>query len=431
LHPDAIPEELFIGDGSRHLGIPFQQVTGDAFAFNEAIRVLLTYSLIQRDPCAATLSIHRLVQAVILDAMPEEHQSRWRECVVQVLNETFPERVLQAWTQCGRLLPHVLVCTPWIEHQLISTLQASSLLDKAGAYLLERGQYHQAEPLLIQSLAMREQQLGAEHPDMVKSLNNLTLLSHRQAKYDQVMPLAMRARAICEQSLEVEPPERATNLMFLTIVYSLRSEYQQAASLTEQAVAILEQSLGTQHAETARCLNYLACIYSWQGKYEQAESLFERVLSIFEQSLGILHRRVALHQVEHYLAQGKYEQAKSLCERALAVCKETVGMEHLETAACVSGLARVYLEQGKYEQAKPFFEQLIEIDKQHPEAATYAETAYALHGLARFSQHEGKDEQTEDYYRRALAILEQREGISWLKKQKVQRDYDEFLHRDE
>src|SRR5260370_28917500 len=101
------------------------------------MRVLLIYSLIERDPRAATLSIHRLVQAVLLNAMPEEQQSRWRECVVQALNETFPEHVLQAWTQCGRLLPHALVCASWIEQELLSSPEASSLLDKTGAYLLQ------------------------------------------------------------------------------------------------------------------------------------------------------------------------------------------------------------------------------------------------------------------------------------------------------
>src|SRR5207302_5545663 len=53
LHPDAIPEELFTM-GAAHLGTELRQVGRDPLAFDEAMHMLLSYSLIHRDPVTAT-----------------------------------------------------------------------------------------------------------------------------------------------------------------------------------------------------------------------------------------------------------------------------------------------------------------------------------------------------------------------------------------
>ena len=55
----------------------------------------------------------------------------------------------------------------------------------------------QAEPLYKRALAIREKQLGPEHPDTATSLNNLAGLYHAQGKYEQAEPLYQRALAIC------------------------------------------------------------------------------------------------------------------------------------------------------------------------------------------------------------------------------------------
>jgi len=39
-----------------------------------------------------------------------------------------------------------------------------------------QGRYSEAEPLYGRSLSIREQQLGADHPDVATSLNNLAAL---------------------------------------------------------------------------------------------------------------------------------------------------------------------------------------------------------------------------------------------------------------
>ncbi len=69
-----------------------------------------------------------------------------------------------------------------------------------------QGKYEQAEPLYQRALAIREQQVGPQHPDTASSLNNLAGLYANQGKYEQAEPLLKRALSICKRQLGVRHP---------------------------------------------------------------------------------------------------------------------------------------------------------------------------------------------------------------------------------
>ena len=356
VHPDTIPEELFTA-GVAHLGTGLQQMRRDPLAFDEALRVLLAYSLIHRDPTTATLSIHRLVQAILIDALPTKNRRLWRERVIRALNQVFPEKMFEEWTICGHLLPHVLVCVTWIEQGLVPPTSAEAhLLHKAGNYLRERGQYLEAEPLLTQALAIHELQLGADHPDTASSLNSLARLYRSQGKYREAEPLLKRALAIREQQLGTDHLSTATSLNHLAGLYRMEGKYLEAEPLLKRALTIREQRLGFNHPDTAQSLNSLAYLYLVQGKYAEAEPLYMRALSIREQQLGPKHLDTATSF--HNLAllresQGKYAEAEALYKRAIAIYEHWLGETSPETARILNDLATFYRVQGKYEEAEP------------------------------------------------------------------------------
>jgi NB-ARC domain len=104
LHPDGIPEELFI-EGATELGSVLGLLGSDAFALNSAILEILKYSLLRRDPNARTLAIHRLVQGVLKQGMDEVMQRLWAERAVRALDLAFPDVEFSTWAACERLLP--------------------------------------------------------------------------------------------------------------------------------------------------------------------------------------------------------------------------------------------------------------------------------------------------------------------------------------
>ncbi len=209
LAPDAIPEEL-IQEGAPHLGPVLQPVAADRSRLNAALAALLNYSLLRRDATTHTLSIHRLVQAVILDEVDEQTQQHWAERAVRAVNQVFPFDEPAPWLRSQRYLPHALACEALIKQWDITLDEAAALLNNAGGYLRARGQYQEAEPLLQEALAIGEKQYGINHPDTAYLLNNLANLYRNRGKYDEAEPLYQRALAIREKVLGPEHPDTVT-----------------------------------------------------------------------------------------------------------------------------------------------------------------------------------------------------------------------------
>lgn len=69
------------------------------------------------------------------------------------------------------------------------------LLATAGEFLKEQAQYREAEPLLRQSLEVRQRALGPEHPEVADSLNKLAMLLRAQGHLEQ-------AEQVCRDALE-------------------------------------------------------------------------------------------------------------------------------------------------------------------------------------------------------------------------------------
>jgi tetratricopeptide (TPR) repeat protein len=60
--------------------------------------------------------------------------------------------------------------------------------------------------------------------------------------------------------------------------------------------------------------------------------------------------------------------------------------------------------------------------------ADHPDTAEAFHGLAELYQQQGKYEQAEAFYQRALAIREQRLGLTHPETQNTRKGYTALLH---
>ena len=72
----------------------------------------------------------------------------------------------------------------------------ATIINYLGMALLDAGRYTEAEPLLTRALAINEKALGADHPDTVRSLNNLVSLYYSQGKFAEAEPLIKRVLAI-------------------------------------------------------------------------------------------------------------------------------------------------------------------------------------------------------------------------------------------
>lgn len=406
LHPDTIAETMFL-EGATELGPVLQPLATDSIRLDAALGELRKYSLVRRNPETKTITIHRLVQTVLKDRMDRETQQAWAERTVRMLNKVFPNpNQIETWSVCQQYLPHAQICADLIEQWEMRFPAAAQLLNQAGTYLYKRGRYTEAERLLQQALAIREQILTEDHPDRANSLYNLANLYRSQDKHEQAEPLYQRALAMCEATLGYSHPSTAECCNDLAWLYYERGKYDYAEPLYQRAISIREQVFGENHSCVALSLDNLGLVYAAQSRFEQAEPLMCRALTIREQVLGPDHPDVAeslnnLAKVYHNM--GRYEQAEVLMERALATYEQILGPNHPDVSASLNGLGIIYTSQGQYEQAEPLFQRAIAIREQVL-GLTHHYVAISLNSLASLYYRQGKYEQAEALIRRALAI---------------------------
>ena len=418
LAPDTIPD-MFFSEGAAYLGPTLAPLASDPFQFDLAIKALLTYSLIQRHAATHTMTIHRLVQAVLKGRLSEAEQHTWATRVLHALTHLFPpwERLheksqLDYWLTCERLLPHALECIAYTQWDQDEAQARITLASRVAMYLSQCARFAEAEPLFLQALHLQEQALEAHHPLVTETLNGLAILYRSQGKYQQAEPLFQQVLHLREQALGSEHPLVAEALHGLAILYAEQARYEEAEPLLKRALHLRERSLGAEHPLVASCLNNLAYIYKDQRRYEEAEPLLQRALSIKERELGPEHLRVAytLHELgELYVEQGRYEQAESLLLHARRVCERELGSEHPLGAHTLYGLGILYRKQGRYEQAEPLLLHALEIRQRHLDAQ-HPSVAESLHGLACLYEARQRAAEALPLYQQALAIRERAFG---------------------
>jgi tetratricopeptide (TPR) repeat protein len=408
LSPDAIPEELF-SESAEPLPSLLAPLATDPLAFENALGILLNYSLIRRDPKSHTLTIHRLVQTVLQDEMDSLTQKSWAEHVIKIIRAAFPVPSFENWEQCERLLPHVQICLDLTEKSNLLLTESAWLFNSAGLYLRHRhGLYSNAEKFYLKTNEVSRLILGDKHPNTLKTINNLASVYRNQGRHKEAEELHRQVRAVQEQVLGKEHPDTLTTLNNLASVYSDLGRHEEAEGLYVEVRVVSERVLGKEHPDTLVTLNNLAEVYRAQGRHEEAEGLYVEVRAVFEQVLGKEHpdTLAMLHNLALvYIDQGRYKEAEELYVEVRAMFEQVLGKEHPDTLTMLHNLAGVYGAQGRYKEAEELyrrvraaFEQVL--GKEHPL------TLSTLHAIAFICISQGRHKEAEELYEQVCMLRE-------------------------
>lgn len=304
-------------------------------------------------------------------------------------------------------------------------------LNSRAAILDALGNLQEAEQLFQQSLMIREETLGPNHPEVSTVLNNLAALYRSQGRYAEAETLLERALAIREQTLGPHHPDVAASLNNLAEFYRAHGRFKEAESLFLRSLSIREQALGFDHTDVAQSLNNLALLYGDTGQYAKAQQLHERALQITEKVLGPEHPILAigLNNLAHiFSAQGNYAEAEALYSQALAIRKKTFGSNHPDVAAILGNLAALYQKEGKYDEAEAFFRESLTIleetlGKNHPTLASNLNNMAALYYV------QSRYAEAEPLLRRSLDIFEKIFGPTHPNVALTLKNYIALLHK--
>jgi hypothetical protein len=171
LHPESIPEEVFT-EGTAELGDVLGSAVSHRLEWMTTRAEVGRYSLLTYDCWTKTLSIHRVVQAVLQDLMTQKEQRQWAECAVRAVNRAFADAdftsSFKVWPKYERLVPQAKRCAELIAHFQFSFIETVHLLNQLGLYLYERGLYTEAEPVLKCALSIAERTLQSNNIEVAR-----------------------------------------------------------------------------------------------------------------------------------------------------------------------------------------------------------------------------------------------------------------------
>ena len=297
------------------------------------------------------------------------------------------------------------------------TRVATGLNNLATLYY-SQGRYSKAKPLFEEALNMREQLLGAEHPDVAQSRKALANLCNTQGNYEKAESLYTEVLALRMRLLGDEHPDVASSLHDLAGVYYSQGRYGNAEALDtaetlyQEALALRKKLLGNSHLDVAQSLNDLADLYRLLNQYEEAELFCLKALKIREHVFNNKHPSVAqsLNNLALiYHSQKRYVEAEPLYKRALALQEEFFGEEHPDVAKSLNNLAGLYHLQERYGAAEPLYLKALKLYKKlmggdHPDVAN------SLKNLAILYDQQGRYNEAESVYIEALALYRQLSG---------------------
>jgi tetratricopeptide (TPR) repeat protein len=368
LAPDDLPRAV-LEEHSEVLPRRLARAMRDQLGLQQALGGLRRYSLAAVTD--QTISVHRLVQAVIRHELNDYQTREWAQAAVALMLAGLPGAGnVAAWPAAPQLLAHALAASGHAEQLDTAFEQNTILLTLAAAYLSGWGENAQAKALSERVLRMRLARLGPNHPETALSFNNLAI--------------AMGALG----------------------------ELPAARDYHERALRIRQAQFGPNHPETLQSLNNLGLLLINLGDLSAAREYLERVLRIRQSQFGSDHLDTAgshsnLSHVLHQL--GDLPAAQRHAERAVAIFGARLGHDHLETAGSLGNLAGVLRELGDLPAARKHYERVLAIFEARV-GLKHPNTAGALKVLADVLRELGELSAARDHYERAVAISEARLG---------------------
>ena len=295
--------------------------------------------------------------------------------------------------------------------------EVNFVADTAGSYRLAIEAKYQGASAGSYEIQWTEVRTANEKDRLLHQARRLkteTTQLMRAGKYDEALPPAERSLAIMEQELGAEHVEVANSLCTLAYILSTKGDYKRAEPLYQRAVAIGEKTLGQEHPGLARYLYRFGNLYNYTGDYARAESLYQRALLIQEKALGVEHPDVGttLEQLASlYRTYGDFTRAEPLFQRALLIAEKALGEENAEVARILNNFASFYREKGDYAKAEPMYQRALRIWEKSEGGVNHPNYAAALNNLANLYRNKRDYDKAEPLYQRALSIKESALGL--------------------
>jgi len=262
------------------------------------------------------------------------------------------------------VLPCLVICQ---NEDSTIVRQVDSLL-KTAIELTNDRNTQAAMPVFESALSLAQINFGKEHLRTANCLYQTARCHYIAGDYHAAEPLVLDVKSIWGKTLPEDHPDQAKCRNLLAAIYHDWSRYEDAVQLYLEARSIWRKSLGPTHEHYLGVLVNLGILYVDIGRYEAAEALLIEAKTTFETVLENLNHRYYLSCVNNlgrvYLNLGNYESAEALYLQVIAHREETSDKKNPTYSAALNNLAVLYYEIGQYAKAETYYLNSLTAKKQ-------------------------------------------------------------------
>ncbi|RKS76533.1 tetratricopeptide repeat protein [Actinomadura pelletieri DSM 43383] len=393
--PEPIPRDVFRMTTSK-LSAPLLDLISDPIRLSRAVGELGRFALARLDVQARTIQVHRLIQALVRDELPEEEQKRLRHEVHLLLANYLPSipNAASNWPQYQNALGHIgpaevgLSRDPAVRRlalNMINYLYSSGDYASARSYvesfieewtrisgpdhedvltlhvelndlLRELGQYQDAADRGAQTLSAADKALGRDHDTTLRALRGQAASLRATGDFSEAFDMDVDALNRFRTKLGERNwgTWRAVNSLALN--HGLRSDYRSARRVLEgvyREVMVTEQGSDAP-ASYLNIYSGLARAVRLSGDFYEACDLGDDVYASAVEQLGPDHPWTLRTGKDLSIARrraGDYERALELADNVHQRYVRAFGLDHPDTLAAATCLANIHRTLGQFQEA--------------------------------------------------------------------------------
>jgi hypothetical protein len=367
--PDAIPVRLLLAPPDpKDIELPqeiaslMRPVLVDEITRYTALRELFAYSLVTPTG-SETVSMHRLVQAVIWDQLTDPPSQVWVEAARTLIHHAWPALPATAATiaRWHSLHTHARAVINHLPPEEPDTLTTRRRLARwtgmAGDAAAARDQFAELLPINIRAL-------GPEHPTILTTRHNLAYWTGKTGDTETARDLFADLLPIETRVLGPEHPTTLTTRSNLARWTGRAGNPTAARDLFADLLPIETRVLGPEDPETLTTRHNLAYWTGETGDSSTARDLFIDLLPIDTRVLGPEHPHTLT--TRDNLARwtgraGNPTAARNLLADLLPIRTRVLGPEHPDTLTARHNLAYWTGSAGNAAAARDLFADLLPI----------------------------------------------------------------------
>jgi serine/threonine protein kinase/tetratricopeptide (TPR) repeat protein len=303
----------------------------------------------------------------------------------------------------GILKENLAVAVRELEGSAIgSPLVVADMQTTLGQSLFGLGEADQAVEILQKALATRIEKLGANHPKVLNSQNDLAVCYRSAGMLDQAIPIFEQTLKQLKESLGPGHTDTLSCMANLASSYEYAGDFDQAVSLYSETLALMKTHLGPDNLDTLKSMNNLASGYQSAGNLDLAIPLYEETVKLTESKLGKEHTETLTTRnnlATAYEAAGRIDEALKIHEATFKLRTTKLGVDHPDTLTSMNNLAGALDSIGKKDQALSMYEEVLRLTKVS-QGDDHPDTLRAMNNLAATYNSMGTPE-------RAIPIFEE------------------------